>query len=108
MSDPARARSGVSTDATAPAGPEAPQIDPETLADRITEDVIQQLYASRQDLAEVKELGIGEVDAVADQLLDIIGHLRDIAVDLRGHEAGATRVPTVGLSVVPERIADEG
>ena len=70
-----------------------PAVDPERLADLITEDVIQQLYASRQDLAEVTERGDGDVDAVSDQLLSIIGNLRDIATVLRGRDAGATRVP---------------
>lgn len=90
MSEPGRARAG------APPDSEPPAVDPELLADRITEDVIQQLYASRQDLAEVQELGLGEagdVDAVSEQLLSVIGHLREIATALRGHDAGATRIP---------------
>lgn len=90
MSEPGRTRAG------APPDPEPPAVDPEVLADRITEDVIQQLYASRQDLAEVQELGLGDtadVDAVAEQLLGVIGHLREIALALRGHDAGATRIP---------------
>lgn len=70
--------------------------DPELLADRITEDVIQQLYASRQDLAEVSGRGLDGVDHVADQLLSIIGSLRDIATTLRGHDAGATTIPDRG------------
>lgn len=77
----------------------AADVDPEILADWITEDVIQQLYASRQDLAEVDVAGLGGVEGVSDQLLTIIGSLRTIATALRGHDAGATRVPDPAISL---------
>lgn len=88
MNDPARLHAR-----TAPA---RVAVDAELLADRITEDVIQQLYASRQDLAEAGGRGPEGVDHVADQLLSVIGSLRDIATTLRGHDAGATRMPDRG------------
>jgi hypothetical protein len=74
-----------------PRGP-APTVARDTLADWITEDVIQQLYASRQDLVQAMDAGAGDVGFVSDQLLDIIGNLHDIATVLRGRDAGATRV----------------
>ncbi|WP_026910608.1 hypothetical protein [Patulibacter minatonensis] len=70
----------------------APAVARDTLADWITEDVIQQLYASRQDLVQAMDAGGADVGFVSDQLLDIIGNLHDIATVLRGHDAGATRV----------------
>jgi hypothetical protein len=87
MSDAAR------DGAHAASAPGAADVDPEVLADWITEDVIQQLYASRQDLAEVDLVGLEGVEGVSDQLLSIIGSLRTIATVLRGHDAGATRMP---------------
>lgn len=90
------------------AAPHGASADPELLADRITEDVIQQLYASRQDLAEVSGRGLEGFDHVADQLLTIIGSLRDIATTLRGQEAGATRMPDRPASASVERVRDAG
>lgn len=87
----------------------AAEIDPETMADWITEDVIQQLYASRQDLAEVDAAGLEGVEGVSDQLLSIIGSLRTIATALRGHDAGATRMPdaAAALAARPPIVAEE-
>lgn len=96
MSDPAYDDGG-----RRPRGGPAPAVARDTLADWITEDVIQQLYVSRQDLAEAMEAGADDVGGVADQLLEIIGNLHDIATVLRGREAGATRVPS------PEERANE-
>lgn len=71
---------------------------PSAFADWITEDVVQRLYAARQDIADVVT-AIPCPDAgaelVRDRLLLVIGNLRGLATRLRASTGGSTAAPNV-------------
>lgn len=67
------------------------------LADWMTEEVAQQLYAARQDFADIAhedDTKRADVDDVNSQLLDVIRSLHEIAGVLRSGAAEARRAST--------------
>jgi hypothetical protein len=105
----ARTDSGDATDgpaSTDPSGGDARERaeDLTALADWMTEEVAQQLYAARQDLADIAhedDTKRAEVDDVNAQLLHVIRSLHEIAGVLREGAADARRARTT------EALADE-
>jgi hypothetical protein len=88
-----------------------PDLDPTTpfvaVADWLTEELAQELYAARQDLADAAVAVPGcaeEADALRDVLLTIIRRLHDVALVLREHEAGAP-VPVGRIEELTQQIA---
>jgi hypothetical protein len=89
-------------DAGIPAPPASASCDRAArLADWVTEELLQRLYAARQDLAEAAESdadadGDGRAEGLRGDLLAMIRRLREIAELLR-HEPVGPASPTVDL-----------
>jgi len=86
---------GQNADETSAAGDD---LAPAEFADWITEDVVQRLYASRQDIADVVVAVSGPdagAELVRDRLLHVIGNLRVLATRLRASSGGSTTTPDI-------------
>jgi hypothetical protein len=92
----ARTRTGTPTPAAASPTPAARPVPPLTapteLADWLTEELAQLIYALRQDLAEAAESPVcdpDEIGRVRDELLSICRRVREIAELLRSERCPA-------------------
>lgn len=89
-----------------------PETDPTTpfvtVADWLTEDLAQELYAARQDLADAAADLPGcadEAGTLRDVLLTIIRRLHEVAVVLREHGAGT--MPIERIEELTARISQD-